>query len=316
MSREKEVVMKKQVLKRKNILFVALVMMVLNACGKNEITGDSISTGELNSEQTQSVYSSESGSDPESEASKEATDEKIDDSLDQNDIAALIDSIEAYGDKELYEKLYAMSTDCDNIPDVNGTWNRTNIHSSLSGEIVISDVNSSGFKFTADEYYYSHMGWMEGETKFVTDKCAVAKYEDSIDDDEEYIVFVFENQEMTVLATGSSADLGFGMNVSMDGDYTQGDPLYTNANILNETFSDEELSVLQTNIPKEYYEDFFLFSTTSGVVDDTTSDNGDRTIEAFVPTMGGYGYSLIITSEKDYTITFDDETSFHFSAEK
>lgn len=95
MSREKEVVVKKQVLKRKNILFVALVMMVLNACGKNEITGDSISTGELNSEQTQSVYSSESGSDPESEASKEATDEKIDDSLDQNDIAALIDSIEA-----------------------------------------------------------------------------------------------------------------------------------------------------------------------------------------------------------------------------
>ena len=95
MSREKEVVVKKQVLKRKNILFVALVMMVLNACGKNEITEDSISAGELDSEQTQSVYSSESGSDPESEASKEATDEKIDDSLDQNDIAALIDSIEA-----------------------------------------------------------------------------------------------------------------------------------------------------------------------------------------------------------------------------
>lgn len=316
MSREKEVVMRKQVLKRKNILFATLVMMVLSACGKNEITGDPVSTGELDSEQTQSVYLSESGSDPESEASKEATDEKIDDSSVQNDIADLIDSIEVCGDKEPYEKLYSMSTECDNIPDVNGTWNRTNIHSSLSGEIVISDVNSSGFKFTADEYYYSHMGWMEGEAKFVTDKCAVAKYEDTFDDDEEYIAFIFENQEMTVFATASSADLGFGMNVSLDGEYTQDAPLYTNANILNETFSEEELSVLQTNIPDEYYEEFFLFSTTSGVVDDTTSDNGDRTIEAFVPTMGGYGYSLTITSEKDYTITFEDETSFHFSSER
>ena len=307
--------MKKQVSKRKNILFAALVMMVLSACGKNEITGDPVSTGELDSEQTQSVYLSESDSNPESEASKEATNEKSDDSPDQGVIASLIDSIETYGDKEPYEKLYLMSTECDNIPDVNGTWNRTNIHGSLSGEIVISDVNPSGFIFTADETYYSHMGCMEGEAKFVTDQCAVAKYEDTLNDDEEYIVFLFENQEMTVFATGASADLGFGANVSMDGDYTQGEPLYTNANILNETFSEEELSVLQTNIPEEYYEEFFLFSTTFGVVDDITSDNGDRTIEAFVPTMG-YGYSLTITSEKDYTITFNNETSFHFSSER
>ena len=87
--------MKKQVLKRKSILFAALVMTVLNACGKNEISGASISIGEVDSGQTQSAYSGEFDSDPESEASKEATDEKIDDSLDQNDIAALIDSIEA-----------------------------------------------------------------------------------------------------------------------------------------------------------------------------------------------------------------------------
>lgn len=160
---------------------------------------------------------------------------------------------------------------------------------------------------------YSHSGWMEGEAKFVADKCAVAKYEDSVDDDEEYIVFIFENQEMKVLATASSENLGFGMNVSMDGEYTQDEPLYTNANILNETFSEEELSVFQSNMPEEYYNDFFLFSTTNGVVTNTKSDNGDRTIEAFVPTMTGYGYTLTIVNEKDCTITFEDETSFQFS---
>lgn len=280
--------MKMKVLKPINILLTVLVIMLFSACGKNENPGDSISVGGFPSE------------------SEEVTDEK-------SDIDSLIDSLEVYGDKEPYEKLDSMSTGCENVPDLTGTWNRTNVHSSFSGEIVISDVNSSGFKFTADEYYYSHSGWLEGEAKFVADKCAVAKYEDSVDDDEEYIVFIFENQEMKVLATASSENLGFGMNVSMDGEYTQDEPLYTNANILNETFSEEELSVFQSNMPEEYYNDFFLFSTTNGVVTNTKSDNGDRTIEAFVPTMTGYGYTLTIDNEKDCTITFEDETSFQFS---
>ena len=34
--------------------------------------------------------------------------------------------------------------------------------------------------------------------------------------------------------------------------------MYTNANILNEAFSEEELSALQANIPEDYYKDFFL----------------------------------------------------------
>ncbi|MGN0142087.1 MAG: hypothetical protein ACI4AD_07645 [Roseburia sp.] len=296
--------MKRQVLKRTNILLAVLVIMLFSACAKNENPGDQISVDELNSEQMQSAYSLES---------EEVIDEKSDDSSKKIDIDSLIDSLEVYGNKEPYEKLYSMSTACDNIPDWIGIWNRTNIHSSFSGEIIISDVNSGGFKFTADECYYSHSGWMEGEAKFVTDKCAVAKYEDSIDDDEEYIVFIFENQEMKVFATASSENLGFGMNVSIDGEYTQDEPLYTNANILNETFSEEELSALQANIPEDYYKDFFLFSTTSGVVTDTKFDNGDRNIEVFVPTMAGYGYVLTITNGKDCTITFDDETSFHFS---
>lgn len=296
--------MEKQVLKRINILMAVLVIMLLGACGKNENSDNPISVDELNSEQSQS---------DDSLSSEEVSDEKGDDSSKKSDIDSLIDSLESYGNKEPYEELYAMSTDCDTIPNLIGTWNRTNIPNSLSGEIVISDVDSGGFKFTADVYYYSHSGWLEGKAKFVTDKCAVAKYEGSVDNDEEYIAFIFENQKMTVLATASSEHLGFGMNVSMDGEYTQEEPVYTNANILNETFTEEELSVLQTNIPEEYYKDFFLFATTSGVVTDTKSDNGERTIEAFVPTMGGYGYVLTITNEKDCTITFEDETVFHFS---
>ena len=94
--------MKKYVLKRKNLLFIiAFVIMALNACGKNEIGEDAKITSKVNSEQTQAA---------------------------QNEIDTLIDSLEVYGDKEPYEKLYSMSSECDYVSAVAGTWNRTNIH--------------------------------------------------------------------------------------------------------------------------------------------------------------------------------------------
>lgn len=294
--------MKKTLLMLRKMLFVMMLTMSLNACGRNEVVVEPSDVEEKTIELT--------GVD---ELGEETVD-SIDVGESEEETAdSLIASLENYGDKEPYEKLYSMCTPCEDIPDLAGTWNRTNVHSSFSGVIEISNVDANGFRFTAEEYYYSHSGWMEWEAKFVTDYCAIAKYDDSME--EEYIAFMIQDEGLVVIATGSSADLGFGMNVSMDGEYTKAEPLYTNANILNETFSEEELSALQNQIPKEYYEDFFLFSTTNGVVTDTQSDNGDRTIEAFVPTMGGYGYSLIISGEKEFTITFEDGASLNFSLE-
>ena len=74
--------MKKRVLKPINILLTVLVIMLFSACGKTENPGDSISVGGFPAE------------------SEEVTDEK-------NDIDSLIDSLEVYGDKEPYEKLYS-----------------------------------------------------------------------------------------------------------------------------------------------------------------------------------------------------------------
>lgn len=181
----------------------------------------------------------------------------------------------------------------------------------LAAKVAVSTVA----KYLENSQALDLVEWVlfDEHTEKVYEREVDRLYDRADEIDEEYIAFIFENQEMTVLATASSEHLGFGMNVSMDGEYTQDEPVYTNANILNETFTEEELSVLQTNIPEEYYNDFFLFATTSGVVTDTKLDNGDRIIEAFVPTMGGYGYVLTITNEKDCTITFEDEMVFHFS---
>ena len=279
--------MKKNTLLMIRRLFLVMALTIfLNACSKNQVAVESSDEDEVTIDLTGVDKSKEETAD------------------------FLIASLENYGDKEPFEKLYSMSTSCEDVPDLTGTWNRTNVHSSFCGVIDISDVDANGFRFTAEESYYSHSGWMEWDAKFITDKCAIAKYDELME--EEYIAFIIQDEALVVIATGSSANLGFGMNVSIDGEYTKAEPFYTNADVLNETFSEEELSALQTHIPEEYYEDFFLFSTTNGVVADTQSDNGDRTIESFVPTMGGYGYSLIISGGQEFTITFEDGAAFDF----
>lgn len=280
--------MKKNTLLMIRRLFLVMALTIfLNACSKNQVAVESSDEDEVTIDLTGVDKSKEETAD------------------------FLIASLENYGDKEPFEKLYSMSTSCEDVPDLTGTWNRTNVHSSFCGVIDISDVDANGFRFTAEESYYSHSGWMEWDAKFITDKCAIAKYDELME--EEYIAFIIQDEALVVIATGSSANLGFGMNVSIDGEYTKTEPFYTNADVLNETFSEEELSALQTHLPEKYYEDFFLFSTTNGVVTDTQSENGDRTIESFVPTMGGYGYSLIISGGQEFTITFEDGAAFDFS---
>ena len=305
--------MKKTLLMIRSLFLVMALTISLNACSKKEVEVESSDVDEETVDLTGVDGLDEKTADsPHVDESEEETVNSIDvGESDEETADSLIASIENYGDKELFEKLYSMSTPCEDVPDWAGAWNRTNVHSSFSGVIDISDVDANGFRFTAEESYYSHSGWMEWDAKFVTDKCAIAKYDEWTE--EEYIAFIIQDEGLVVIATGSSANLGFGMNVSIDGEYTKTEPFYTNADVLNETFSEEELSALQTHLPEEYYEDFFLFSTTNGVVTDTQSDNGDRTIESFVPTMGGYGYSLIISGEKEFTITFDDGESFNFS---
>ena len=280
--------MKKNTLLMIRRLFLVMALTIfLNACSKNQVAVESSDEDEVTIDLTGVDKSKEETAD------------------------FLIASLENYGDKEPFEKLYSMSTSCEDVPDLTGTWNRTNVHSSFCGVIDISDVDANGFRFTAEESYYSHSGWMEWDAKFITDKCAIAKYDELME--EEYIAFIIQDEALVVIATGSSANLGFGMNVSIDGEYTKAEPFYTNADVLNETFSEEELSALQTHLPEKYYEDFFLFSTTNGVVTDTQSENGDRTIESFVPTMGSYGYSLIISGGQEFTITFEDGAAFDFS---
>lgn len=285
--------------------FIIATLMTFTACGADTAAGTQDEPGWY-SEQN-ATADPEIGND-----SDAATTMDTDTDWDAKTAEELIAMLEPYGDKKPYEKLYEMRSACESIPDVSGSWHRTETHSELTGDIEISDVTNDEFAFTADLYYFSHSGWLEEIAYFVNNKCAIAKYdppfemEDDEDDGTEYIAFLWENDICHIMSTASSSELGLGMNVKIDGVYTQEEPVYTNADILNETFTETELNNLQAILPDEYYNDYFLFATTCGIVEASTDDDGNKTVEAFVPTMSGYGYTLVISPDGEIEITFEN----------
>lgn len=220
----------------------------------------------------------------------ETNNENVNGTNDTNDdVEKIIAQIKNSPEFEDFAKLYDNVSPVSNTMEYEGEWSRTNIHNGYSAIVSISNVTLEGFDFEAEANYFSHMGIMTQTAEFVTESCAICKY---VDTSVQYIVFIFENDMINIYATGSSADLGFGMNVSIDGTYTFGEPQYTNANILHETFTDEQLAAIKAKSTEEAY-DNFVFIVENGLIDDSEID-GSRYVTGWIPTLGEYSFEVII----------------------
>ena len=96
--------------------------------------------------------------------------------------------------------------------------------------------------------------------------------------------------------------LGMGMNVSAQGEYSQKEPEYVNADIINKAYTESQLSEIKKMIgDDEVYDDYFKFGTEIGVVDykDTETKTGEkcRVVDCIVPTYATYGveYKAVMT---------------------
>lgn len=313
-------------MKRKMLLCMCgMMLLCFGGCNnqENELNthsqshNENESTDETDREnEADSVRETESVSDTEqsiSEMESEAiTEQSV---LSMGNAEELVEAIlnSDYSDTELFQELYQQKIAQTDAPDFTGEWNRTNEVRGFDGLVSISGQDEEGFDFSGEFYYYSHSGVMEGRAYFVTDNLAVYQYENEFGDaenEEEFVAFVMTDDVMKIRTTGSSWELGFGMNVFADGEYTLGEPIYTNANILTETFSKEELAQIEQMLGAEWYEDYFVFTVEYGAI--TASDcvvNGEQKgvyYEAFLPTMGGYEFSMLIS--EDGSIYFYSES--------
>lgn len=235
------------------------------------------------------------------------------------DIRQLIASAEMFEYYESYretlEKLYELRNVPQNPINPEGTWNRTNVCSGNWGTLTVSQATDEGFFVEGDLGFYFHSGVFWQKAYYVADDLAIAKYDPEIKDWEpQYVAFFLQEDSIKVTASSSSGELGFGAGVFIDGQYIQGEPVYTNANVLEELFTEKDLQALEKLLPEEYYTDYFLFATKEGVVEseETLSDGREVTcVQAFVPTMGGYAYTLYFSSDEGYySITFNGEETF------
>lgn len=231
-----------------------------------------------------------------------------------SEVEELLESIRNGASEELCQELYENQISVSIVPDIVKQWNRTDVHSSHSAVLDVKAVDNTGFVFKLDAYYYYHTGNVEGKAYFVSENCAVFRLEEMElplpEEEYEYIVFVFENDEVTVYASASSAELGLGMNVYVYGSYIDGEPIYTNAEILEETYTDAQLAFLRDNLPTDYY-DKLIFATEFGGVG-VTDEDGKRVVSVTVPTAGQYGYVVNIVDEAINSIIFGDGTEFSF----
>lgn len=210
-----------------------------------------------------------------------------------------------YGQREEFKKLYDMISPVDNAESFEGTWRRTDVIKGCGGQIEVSNQDAEGFDFSGEFLYYLHSGIIAGRAYFVTPEIAIYEYNqegfDTIEtqeeaDEPEYVVFEMTEEGFKVIASASSADLGFGMSVFADGTYVAGEPVYTNATVLEDNFTPEEQENIKA-ILGDAYDTYFKDVVEFGVLESTecTLEDGTNAIfyDAFIPTMGGYRFELL-----------------------
>lgn len=237
-----------------------------------------------------------------------------------SDIRRLMASAENFEDyeslRETLKKLYELRNVPKNPINPEGTWNRTNVCSGYWGTLTVSQATDEGFFVEGKLGYYSNSGGFWRKAYYVADNLAIVKFDPYIDDLEpQYMAFFLQEDSLKVTASYGSRGLGLGESVVIDGEYVQGEPVYTNANVLEELFTEKDMEALEKLLPEEYYKDYFLFVTKAGIAEkseEALSDGWEVTcVEVFVPTMKGRGYTLYFSSDEGYySITFENEKTF------
>lgn len=190
-----------------------------------------------------------------------------------------------------------------------GEWHRSNVATSLGATLVIKEVDEEGFDFELICMYYSHSGEVRDRAYFESDGKAVCQVAEGHGDQRETLTFELQDGVILVTASDGSRYLPFGANVTADGEYVKGEPAYTNADILSETFTRDELEIIKKTIDdEEIYEEYFKFPVEYGIV---TVQNclvegktSARLIDVYVPTMGGYDFVMLMTEDGEVYIDF------------
>lgn len=169
--------------------------------------------------------------------------------------------------------------------DFTGIWQRTDTYIACPSTIEITDQTETGFTFSLEAYYYSHIGTVGGTAYFTGENTAFWRNDDTFDHIATgCLLFRMEDGNLEMDEQGQ---LPFGMNVSAYGTYTTGEPVYY-TNGVPETLGPERIALLKETVGEDY-EDLVGLPLSQGSFELSEITEGGYSglfLEGWMPTMG------------------------------
>jgi|GEM_PF-719630 len=194
-------------------------------------------------------------------------------------------------DNQYYEKENSAVT-VSVVEDFDGEWQRTGVHKADTGYVFIENVQDNLIYFKTELYSGGNTGTLAGIATIISENQALYIHNRK-DSTLETIHFNLNGNGLDVKCTPGISN-EFGMGVFMDGLYTLDDPVYTNENIMIDTFDTEERIDILKKLLGEVGFSFLEVVMDNGY---ETKDD-DLTYSGFV---GGVGYGVnILMTEDNY----------------
>lgn len=181
-----------------------------------------------------------------------------------------------------------------------GEWHRTNIHNSLYGTIIISNFKEEEFDFTFEGIYQANMGKISGTAVLVDKNTGICNYKSEVNDDIfAKLEFVLNGEALLVkLLEGDNSAFAMGHNVYPDGEYTKSEPVYTNANIVDDILPTDKLKdQMKSLLGGDRYEQMIQ------VMELGSRNDRGLTYSGFI-SGAGQGVDLLIKEDKIYCLSY------------
>lgn len=180
-----------------------------------------------------------------------------------------------------------------NKKNFEGTWNRTNVESSTQSTIEIKNVTNDGFDFSVEAFYWSHTGFFDGKAKFKSDNEAVCEVINSEIDEVVDFIISLKNNSLSIPQFDDNS-LPVGMCVTIDGEYTKGEPQYTNTKNYSLIVPNKKIeNIIKSKMNADDYS-YFEIAAIDGYVSKVNID-GYNLYNIDTATIGGYNAHIIVT---------------------
>lgn len=234
-------------------------------------------------------------------ASEDSAEVDITDSLAA--LQTVLDSDSRMIEEELGRELYQCHTSQENALDFTGEWMRTNVVRGFEAKLTISNQDAEGFDVEGYVLWYSHSGELEdGHAYFITENVAVYEFYNDVLETYAYLLFYMDQDVMKIYATGADADFGLGANCFWQGEYVNGEPTYTNENVVQDNFTEEELAQICELIGEERYESMFITTMEYGTLmkENCVLENGAKATyyNSFIYGIADYNHFTLLLDEK------------------